>query len=106
VRAYSAATPVVEAIATRDTASPTCASSIFVTRGSREIARASRASASAVFSSGGTSAEASRYSSRIGVHGAGSGRTLCSSGSASVAFSLARRTVSRTSSASGSAAHA
>ncbi len=36
VRAYSRSTPSLVAIATRETASPTCARSSFVTRGSRE----------------------------------------------------------------------
>ena len=70
----------MDAIATCVTASPTCASSIFVTRWSREIARASRARASCVLSSVGTSAEVSWNSAGIGSHDAGSGNTLCSSG--------------------------
>ncbi len=56
VRAYSASTPVVDAIATRETASPICAASILVARGSIEIARRSRSSASATFRSVGMSA--------------------------------------------------
>ena len=106
VRAYSASTPAVEAIATRETASPTCARSIFVTRGSLEIVRRSSSSASSTFRSVGTSALASWNSSGIGVIGSAEGSTLNSSGSASAAFSRARRTASRTSSSEGSAAHA
>ena len=53
VLAYSACTPLVDAIATRETASPICAASIFVTRGSIEIARCSRSNASATFRSVG-----------------------------------------------------
>ena len=71
VRAYSAPTPVVDAIATRDTASPICAASIFDARGSIEIARRSRSNASATFRSVGMFAWSSRYSSAIGAAGRG-----------------------------------
>ena len=53
-----------------------------------------------------TSAVSARKSSGIGSAGSNPGMPLYSSGSASAAFSRARRTASRTSSTLGSAAHA
>ncbi len=64
VRAYSACTPLVDAIATRETASPICAASILVARGSTEIARRSRSSASATLRSVGMSAWSSPVQGR------------------------------------------
>ena len=101
MRAYSASTPAVEAIATLVTASPTCARSIFVTRGSLETNRDSRSSAICTLSAVGTSAEAASNSSGSAVTSAASGSTLNSSGSASVAFSRALTTAARTSSTRG-----
>ena len=107
VRAYSAATPAVEAIATRLTASPTCAgvhlgdarvdghgAALQVERHLHLRVRASPRPCPR----GTARASGPRARSR--------GSTLNSSGSASAAFSRARRTASRTSSTEGSAAHA
>ena len=106
VLAYSTSTPVVEAIATRETASPTCARSTFDTRGSRETVYASSSSAIFTLSSAETMTLCSRKISGIDSDACGSGSALCSSGSERAAFSRARHTVPRASSSEGSAAHA
>ena len=105
MRRYPASTPVVEAIATELTASPTCARSSFVTRGSRETAYRSSSSARRTLSSTGIAALASSNSSS-GAASSAPGSPLCSSDSASAPLSRARRTVAATSSSEGSAAQA
>jgi hypothetical protein len=80
VRRYPASTPVVEAIATELTASPTCARSSFVTRGSRETAYRSSSSARRTLSSTGIAALASSNRSS-GAASSAPGSPLCSSDS-------------------------
>ena len=91
VLAYSADTPAVDAIATREAESPIWARSILVTRGSIEIVRRSRSSASATLRSAGIVGliRTVELGHRLGTART-PGSTLCSSGSASEAFSRAR----------------